>query len=143
MFANREVEKEYIAVAMGTPKKLSAFGHITRHPTKRQEMIVTEDKGKAAETHFEVVGSNEHLSLIRAFPKTGRTHQIRVHLKHLGAPVLGDKLYSKSNLDEKYHVERHMLHAKRLSFTHPITNEPMVFEAPLPTDFEKITTMLA
>ena len=139
LFSSRQIEKEYIAICVGLPKALSAFGKIARHQHRRQEMCLTQDRGKAAESHFEILGRDDFVSLVKAMPKTGRTHQIRVHLRSLGAPILGDKLYSKANLDEKYGVMRQCLHAHKLRFVHPITGEKIVLEAPIPQDMARIS----
>lgn len=138
LFAERRVEKEYIAITTGSPRSLLCTSNIARHSTKRQEMTTCTTRGKEAETQFEILKKGAHLSLIRAHPKTGRTHQIRVHLKELGSPVLGDSLYSRSSLSERYQAGRHMLHAKTLKLEHPITKVHMELTAPLPQDMEKI-----
>jgi 23S rRNA pseudouridine1911/1915/1917 synthase len=89
--------------------------------------------GKEAITDFQLLAAQDPFSLVLAKPKTGRTHQIRVHLKHLGTPVVGDRLYGATRPD----AERHLLHAYRLSLTHPISKMPLELVAPMPEDFRR------
>lgn len=137
LFANRQIHKEYMAIAVGkVPSKKISFP-ISRCKVHRKKMVVSQE-GKEAETDIELLGFNGNFSKLRLFPKTGRTHQIRVHLKHLGNPVLGDKLYGKASINERYQANRHYLHAKKISFNHPITGEEMEIEAPVPKEMEEI-----
>ena len=133
-FANRVVKKCYIALSFGKPKALSCSGSIGRHPLKRQEMAISES-GKEAHTDFEILNQKGDIYLIAAYPLTGRTHQIRVHLKALGAPIIGDSVYAPPFIQEK--ASRHMLHASCLTLTHPITQKSMTFTAPLPKDMQE------
>ena len=128
-FSNREVEKEYIAIVHGNPGTKEVNAPIGRDPRNRQKMAVVA-LGRAAETKIETLKTSGNQSLILAFPKTGRTHQIRVHLRHIGHPVFADSLYGKGEENG-----RHLLHAKRLSFLHPETRQRVSFEAPTPSDF--------
>ncbi len=96
--------------------------------------VVPQGQGRYAETHFEVVSENRGFSLVKFELKTGRTHQIRVHAKHIGHSVVGDKLYGRK--DEKFGLAGQLLHAEKLVLTHPRTNERMEFFAPLPDYFE-------
>lgn len=127
-FSKREVEKQYIALVHGNPGNKMINARIGRDPRNRQKMAVVAD-GKEAETRIETLVVEEAHSLVRAYPKTGRTHQIRVHLKHIGFPVVNDALYGKPG------AGRQLLHAEKLTFSHPITNERVSFSAPVPTDF--------
>jgi 23S rRNA pseudouridine1911/1915/1917 synthase len=129
-FSSRTMEKQYLAICVGKPKSGLISAPIGRHPVHRKEMAVLPD-GKEAITEINVVAIGNQLSLVLAKPKTGRTHQIRVHLKHLGASVLGDEIYGS-----KVPAERQMLHAYRLTFTHPITNQPLTLCAPIPEDMK-------
>ncbi len=135
-FSKREIEKEYLAIVVGNPGNVTVDLAIGRHPTERKEMTILET-GRHATTHFETLKSSEGFSLIKAKPITGRTHQIRVHLKHLNAPVLGDTVYGPEKLSRKLGIERQLLHAHRLNFPHPISGKRVEIEAPLPKDFEK------
>jgi 23S rRNA pseudouridine1911/1915/1917 synthase len=132
-FHNREIEKEYLALAIGKTPSITLTAPIARHPVKRKEMCVLET-GKLAITRFDLLSFNGEISLVLAKPKTGRTHQIRVHLKHLNTPILGDSLYGKKC---RYCPSRQMLHAHQLSFLHPITKTPLKFQAPLPQDMKE------
>ena len=130
-FASRDVEKTYLALVDGTPRMPhgSIEAAIGRHPVHRQKMAVVE-RGRDALTHYRVLEAREGKALMQCQPKTGRTHQIRVHLKHLGHPVAGDPAYGRRG-----NLERHMLHAWKLTFTHPATGKRVSFTAPLPADF--------
>lgn len=136
-FKNREVEKHYLALTSGVPKGGTICNLVGRHPYRRQEMCVREEGGKMAETHIEVLAQDGKIALVLAKPKTGRTHQIRVHLKHAGAPILFDPVYGS-----KHPSERMMLHARRLLLKHPITKQTLKIEAPIPEDFNKIMKRL-
>jgi len=133
-FAARSVEKIYLALVAGKLRKTAGVieERIGRHPVDRQRMSVTSSRGRAAKTEYRVVRSSDKMSLVECQLHTGRTHQIRVHLHHLGHPVLGDKVYAPK-LAKDY--PRQMLHAWKLGFQHPCTGEWKKFEAPLPEDF--------
>jgi 23S rRNA pseudouridine1911/1915/1917 synthase len=134
-FAERTVEKIYLALAAGKLRKLAGVieGKIARHPVHRQRMSATALRGRTAKTDYRVVRSSERASLVECRLHSGRTHQIRVHLHHLGHPVLGDKVYAPS-LAKNF--PRQMLHAWKLGIRHPRTEEWKSFEAPLPDDFK-------
>ncbi len=137
-FAERETGKEYLALVEGVPREES--GSVTlpigRHPTVRVKMSVTEH-GKPAHTDWEVAESFGDLaSLLRCRIHTGRTHQIRVHLASLGHPILGDETYGyKPARVQVPPAPRVLLHAKKLSFTHPGNGQTITCEAPIPQDF--------
>jgi 23S rRNA pseudouridine1911/1915/1917 synthase len=133
-FAERTVEKIYLALVAGKlPRTAGVIEEkIGRHPVHRQRMSATALRGRAARTEYRVVRSSERASLIECLLHSGRTHQIRVHLHHLGHPVLGDKVYAP-RLAKNF--PRQMLHAWKLGFRHPRTQEWKSFEAPLPADF--------
>jgi 23S rRNA pseudouridine1911/1915/1917 synthase len=135
-FSCRSIEKNYLTICVGKPSSLSTNAPIKRHPNKRKEMTVDES-GKASKTDFDILAYNEELSLVMAKPKTGRTHQIRVHLKHLKAPILGDAVYGSLSMNKKFNVKRQLLHAYQLKFTHPITKEKFKITAPIPDDLKK------
>lgn len=138
LFAARRMQKEYIAIALGKVASQTVSWPIKRCPIHRKKMIVCHNEGKEALTEIELIEFNGSLSKLLIKPKTGRTHQIRVHLKHLGNPILGDKLYGTASINERYKADRHYLHAKKLSFIHPITGEILDLEAPLPKEMEAI-----
>jgi 23S rRNA pseudouridine1911/1915/1917 synthase len=132
-FAGREVEKIYLALAAGVfPMKSGTIeGAIARHSIHRKKMTVVEDgRGRAAKTAWRVLSVLPAGTLVECTLHTGRTHQIRVHLKHLGHPLLGDETYGK-----RAGFPRQMLHAWKLGFTHPRTGERMRFVSPIPADF--------
>lgn len=130
-FACRLVQKTYLALVEGVPRMPhgSIQASIGRHAVHRQKMTVSE-RGREASTAYRVLASLLGKTLIDCRPRTGRTHQIRVHLKHLGHPIVGDPLYGRRG----GHA-RHFLHAWKIAFHHPETNAPLEFCAPLPADF--------
>jgi 23S rRNA pseudouridine1911/1915/1917 synthase len=131
-FAAREVTKIYLALVSGSLKRSRGTieAPIGRHPGQRKKMHVDARRGRAARTDYRVLQSLGTVSLVECVLHSGRTHQIRVHLHHLGHPVLGDALYGR-----KGKASRQMLHAWKLGFVHPRTRECMIFEAPIPADF--------
>ena len=134
MVRNREIHREYLAIADGIFEKKEGIvdAPIGRKDGSTIEREVNFETGEKAITHYTVVKENHDLncSQIRLWLETGRTHQIRVHMKHLGHPLLGDFLY---NPDMTY-IKRQALHSYSLTFHHPITKEPMQFVAPVPSD---------
>jgi 23S rRNA pseudouridine1911/1915/1917 synthase len=135
-FADRLVKKTYLAIVRGRPRhsKGTVDLSIGRHPVQRQKMTPRRaPSGREAVTDYEVLSTYENHSLIACMPHTGRTHQIRVHLQHLGHPILGDPLYGKRD-----NFARHLLHAWKLEFTHPKTGEFLCCKAPLPADFKLV-----
>jgi 23S rRNA pseudouridine1911/1915/1917 synthase len=135
-FAARTVEKMYLALVTGKLRKTSGVieEKIGRHPAHRQRMSAAAPHGREAKTAYRVVRSNDRASLVECRLHSGRTHQIRVHLRHLGHPILGDKIYSPRLAK---HFPRQMLHAWKLGFRHPRSGEWRNFEAPLPDDFNQ------
>ena|SRR3990167_1799249 len=132
-FQNRKVHKTYLAVTHSTPPE-GTFTHLlTRDPKCRTRYTVSTSEGKEAISTFIVLCKTGSVSLVQIEPATGRTHQIRVQLSHLKAPVYGDKLYSKMKVPP-----RHMLHATRLNLIHPITQMPLELSAPIPADFAAV-----
>ncbi|MBS0635779.1 MAG: RluA family pseudouridine synthase [Verrucomicrobia bacterium] len=129
LFSSRKVEKRYLAICLGCPKQTTIDAPIGRHPTQRKLMTVVET-GKPARTHINVIDTNGTLSLLDILLETGRTHQIRVHLKHILHPILGDEVYGK----KLYGATRQLLHAASLTFCHPITGKDLVLNAPVPQD---------
>jgi len=148
-FAGREVEKVYHAVVCGavTPERGDIRAAIARHPTHRKRMAVTDGSGRAAWTTFRVLERLREATLVEALLHTGRTHQVRVHFKHLGFPVVGDATYGNrqnKRLSELtgYAAPRQMLHAHRLAFKHPRTGKELKCEAPWPEDFTEALAAL-
>jgi 23S rRNA pseudouridine1911/1915/1917 synthase len=131
-FAGRKVQKFYLALCAGGFMKPAGdiIKPIGRHPVQRQKMAVV-DRGRHAHTSFEVIHDSGQSALVLCQIFTGRTHQVRVHLHSIGHPVLGDKVYGKNSNG----FSRQMLHAWRLGFFHPITENWLEFEAGLPDDF--------
>ena len=130
-FAERKVEKVYLALVEGCPRMphgtISAA--ISRHKVHRQRMAVDE-RGREAVTLYRVLASHEGKALVECRPKTGRTHQIRVHLKHIGHGIVGDPVYGRRGTQT-----RHFLHAWKLAFEHPDGRKKVTFTAPIPPDF--------
>jgi 23S rRNA pseudouridine1911/1915/1917 synthase len=137
-FAERTTGKVYLALVAGTPREKTGTidAPIARHPVHRQRMSIARRAGRPAKTDYRVLKSNGDVSLVECTIHTGRTHQIRVHLHHLGHPVLGDKLYGGKRAGAS---PRQMLHASKLSFRHPRTGETMSFTASVPKDFVEAT----
>lgn len=135
-FKERTVRKTYLALARGVVKesKGTMTGAIGRHRTERKKMSVHPEGGREAETRFEVIRRFEKFTYLRLSPKTGRTHQIRVHLAAMGHPVLGDELYGGRSASGLKKMPRHALHAHRLSLVHPHSGEALELESPLPAD---------
>ncbi len=128
---DRTVEKTYVALVEGTPKPAEGVidAPIARDPQRRQRMAVVAG-GRASVTAYSVIERFKGTSLIEARPKTGRTHQIRVHLAAIGHPIVGDRVYGKASPL----IGRQFLHARSIVFTHPRTGERMELEAPLAVD---------
>ena len=128
--------RTYEAIVCGVMKEDcgTVDAPIGRHPTDRKKMCVTQRGGRNAVTHWEVVRRYKGYTHIRCKLETGRTHQIRIHMKYLGYPLIGDYLYNP----DMEHIQRQALHAWKLSFYHPITGEKMQFTAPLPEDMAAV-----
>jgi 23S rRNA pseudouridine1911/1915/1917 synthase len=129
----RTVEKTYVALVEGTPKPPEGVidAPIARDPRNRQRMAIVEG-GRESVTAYRVVERFRGYALVEARPKTGRTHQIRVHLAAIGHPIVGDRVYGKASAV----VGRQFLHAARIAFEHPRTGERVTFEAPLAGDLQ-------
>ncbi len=136
MFASREVHKVYQAICIGNPGRREVKTLIGRHPVHRQQMAVVDTHGKEALTFCHPLLFNDRLSWVEIVLATGRTHQIRVHMAHVGTPILGDMTYGNMEFNKKCKTERQLLHAKRLRFQHPITGAWLELEAPLPQDIQ-------
>ncbi len=159
-FADHSLERAYLAVVWGAPVPLAGTieGNIGRSPTNRKKMAIVAHGGKHAVTHYQVqkrfAPSNSRItglpvaSLVECRLKTGRTHQVRVHMAHLGHSLVGDPLYgrrikrSKQVDPQAYNAlegfERQALHAYVIGFIHPVTQNNLKFESPLPFDIERL-----
>lgn len=158
-FERRTIQKEYLAIVSGVPERDSDYVEATvgPHPTNREKMAVRapEDGGKQAVTFYQVVDRFRGFALVRCKPQTGRTHQLRIHLTHIGHPIVADKAYSgrdrltlgdvagPSASDAATPlIDRQALHAHTLRLTHPLTGEHLEFVAPLPGDMVRTLAAL-
>lgn len=138
---NREVKKTYIALVRGVIEENEATINmpIARSTKDRKKMAVSR-VGKNAITHFKVIKRYDKYTLLEIKIETGRTHQIRVHMSHIGYPIVGDEVYS--NGKNPFGVKGQMLHSAKLTFTHPITGKVLNLEAPLPEYFKEVLKKL-
>jgi 23S rRNA pseudouridine1911/1915/1917 synthase len=136
----RDISRRYIALVRGVPASPSGTieAPIGRHPTRRQQMAVVTG-GRPSVTHFEILEAGDAMSVLEVTLETGRTHQIRVHLKHLGHPVMGDRTYGGvSEVTKGLGLTRPFLHAWRLSFPHPGDGHLIEVADPLPADLRAV-----
>ncbi len=143
-FAGRQLRKEYLALVSGAPRLKSGVVEraISRHPVHRERMT-TGEGGRPARTDWETVEAfGEAAALLRCRIHSGRTHQIRVHLKSIGHPLLGDKTYGWRPDPALPPPPRVMLHAERIRFLHPANGRPLDLRAPLPADFAGLLAAL-
>ncbi len=140
MFKDRTIKKEYLAICKGNfkDKKGRLENHIGRDPKERKRMAVLRNSGKVAITNYEIIDEVDHFSLVKLGLETGRTHQIRVHMKYLNHSILGDSVYGKPSKK----ASRQMLHAYKLEFSHPITHEKVKVMGELPRDFREVMSNL-
>jgi 23S rRNA pseudouridine1911/1915/1917 synthase len=139
-FAERKVRKFYRALCWGLFRRTSGECReaIGRHRVNRQKMTVLKMGGRTAHTDYRVLVQGKSGADVECLLHTGRTHQIRVHLAHLGHPIWGDLIYGRHHpLADGFGPERQMLHAERLEIAHPITGEPLKLEAALPADYRE------
>lgn len=132
-FSERRIKKTYLAICVGTPPEGLVDAPLKRHPVHRKEMSV-QSNGKEAQSIIHVKNASRELSLVEIDILTGRTHQIRVHLQHLKTPILGDSTYGYPSWNKKFNVNRQLLHAHKIRFIHPLTQNPIDLVAPIPTD---------
>lgn len=143
-FAARHLRKEYLALVSGVPRLTRGVIEraISRHPVHRERMTVGEG-GRPARTDWELVKAfGDKAALVRCRIHSGRTHQIRVHLKSIGHPLLGDRTYGWKPDPKLPMPPRVMLHAERIAFLHPVTARALDLHAPLPRDFADMLTAL-
>ena len=135
---NHEVKKTYIALVRGIIKENEATINMPiARSTKDRKKMAVDKKGKEAITHFKVLGRYKNkYTLLEINIETGRTHQIRVHLSHIGFPIIGDEVYS--NGKNEWEIKGQCLHAWKIEFTHPTTKEKMSLEAEIPKYFQEI-----
>ncbi len=140
--AEHSITRKYIAIAMNGFREDSGTvdAPIGRDPKDRKRMTVTQRNGRHAVTHYRVLERFGQLSLIEVQLETGRTHQIRVHMSHIGHPLLGDPVYGSKK--QPYRLQGQALHAAKLGFIHPDSKEYMEFTAPLPPYFEELLQRL-
>ena len=139
MIANKAasgITREYLAIVKGSvqPPEGTITAPLGRKEGSIIERTIDFEKGESAITHYKVLDEKNGHSLVSLILETGRTHQIRIHMKHLGYPLIGDYLYNP----DMERIQRQALHAWKLSFVHPITGEKMQFTAPLPEDMAKV-----
>ncbi|MFT4553099.1 MAG: 23S rRNA pseudouridine1911/1915/1917 synthase [Chlamydiales bacterium] len=139
LFSERKIEKKYLAICIGNPGETRIEAPIGRHPVNRKKMAILES-GKPASSIFNTHAYNSALSFVEVTLETGRTHQIRVHSQHNKTPILGDNVYGSIQSNKKYAVTRQMLHAHRLIFIHPFTQEKLDLKASIPDDMHSIIT---
>lgn len=139
MTKRKEVCREYLAITRGNvhPASGTISAPLGRREGTLIERMVDWEKGEPAVTHYQVLADKNGHSLVSLRLETGRTHQIRIHMKYLGFPLIGDYLY---NPDMEY-IQRQALHSHRLSFAHPITGERMDFKVPMPEDMRRVITI--
>lgn len=143
-FKEHTIKREYVAIVKGILKEdnITVDQPIGRSTQDRKKMCVTDKNSRNCITHVTVVKRfyNSKMTLIKAVLETGRTHQIRVHMKYLGSPLLGDLTYGSEN--KLFKVKGHMLHARLLGFIHPTLNKYVEFESKLPVQFQNILNVL-
>ncbi len=143
LFKNRDIEKSYLALLHGRMKEETGrlVAPIGRHPVNRKKMAVRSNSGRHAVSNWKVLKELAgNFSLVRVTIETGRTHQIRVHMAHLGNPVVGDRVYGGNR--DNTHYPRQLLHAHHLVFQHPVTKKKMDWTAPLWGDFADVLQRL-
>ncbi|MBE7062457.1 MAG: RluA family pseudouridine synthase, partial [Ruminococcaceae bacterium] len=138
----RTLSRKYYALVHGNVKEDAGTINVPlgRDPKDRKKMAVVKTGGREAVTHFEVIERFGQYTLVRCKLQTGRTHQIRVHMRHIGHPIVGDKTYGIKK--EAFQLDGQLLHAGEIGFIHPETEREMTFSVPLPEAFEHILQIL-
>lgn len=143
-FAARTVQKRYLALVEGTPETQSGQieAPIGRDPERRKQMAVmpTNRGGREAVSQYRVLHMYDGFALLEVFPKTGRTHQIRVHMAFIGHPIVGDSVYGPRKPRMK--LGRHFLHAESISLRTPLDDQPLIVHAPLPAELQAVLERL-
>lgn len=163
-FKARTVSKQYLALAYGhvKPEEGSIVAEIARHASKDKQTVIPQDADeelidklaqgtiREAQTDYETLKNftykKQPLTLVLAKPKTGRMHQIRIHLKHIGFPIIGDPMYffkPSRRLSKELGLSRQFLHAHKINFNHPKTGEPLSFQSDIPQDLQAILDKLS
>lgn len=150
LFAAHDIDRRYLAIVAGTPAPPAGriATQIGRSTSDRKKMaVLPEGKGKHAVTHFRTVEPLRNAALVECRLETGRTHQVRVHMAHIGHPLIGDPVYNNRRKAFKFgpnqsYFERQALHAASLGFIHPITGEKLGFESRLPDDIQQLLMSL-
>lgn len=151
LFAKHDIERKYLAIVGGVPAPPAGTirSQIGRNANNRLKMAVLPDgKGKHAVTHFRTEAAYKNAALVGCQLETGRTHQIRVHMAHIGHPIIGDPVYAnRQNADKigpkRVIFARQALHAASLGFIHPISGEKLFFTSNLPDDMQELLTLLS
>jgi 23S rRNA pseudouridine1911/1915/1917 synthase len=150
LFASHDIDRQYLAIVKGIPAPPAGTvsTQIGRSNSDRKKMAVCdENHGKHAVTHFKTLEFLRSSALVRCTLETGRTHQVRVHMAHIGHALIGDSTYANRQKSYKFGPNqsvfaRQALHAARLGFIHPITDKMMQFDSPLPSDMQELLSAL-
>lgn len=144
-FKERNIKKVYLALAKGIFESQTGMidTPIGRNKIHRKKMSTRTSAGREAQTRYEVLRQLDGFTYVQLFPKTGRTHQLRVHLASIGHPILGDRLYGGTLGPGLPQIARQALHAHQLELTHPVTGNLLQLESPLPSDMEVLLSRFA
>ena len=144
IFRSRDIVKQYISICHNRPPEYEGeivLGLSRNSEEKTGMKMIVEEDGDYSKTNYKIIEYNNGLSKLDVFLETGKTHQIRVHMAHVGAPVVGDERYGNPELDNRLfgpHKKRLYLHAYRLSFMHPVKRKKLTLEAPVPQEFKEL-----
>ena len=152
-FKQKKVDKKYVALVYGTMNELEGVvDKSLKRGSREKSKVITTLKGRESLTHWKVLEEFGEVSLLEINPKTGRTHQIRVHLQDINHPVVGEKLYIEANRKQRVsnskvkhaisQAKRQLLHALEVSFEHPVSGKSLKFRVPLPEDFHTVLNLL-
>ncbi len=149
-FAAHSIDRRYLAIATGRPMPVNGTvdAALGRSNTNRKKMAVVADgRGKHAVTHYRVIEPLQHASLVECRLETGRTHQVRVHMAHIGHPLVGDPVYGRarkplSDVLKARNFMRQALHAAHLGFIHPVTGNSIALDSPIPADMRELINEL-